>query len=323
MGPMVYVLAFLAAFLAVEGIHELVRSRRSGDPARTRRRLRELASHLRAPGPESGGEQGILRERERRKLLAQLVGVLPRGRRIELALYRAGLALSLQRFLGLSAAIGLLGYGLGLLFLEDPAKSLPLLGLGIAPWLQVRRMESRRMVQFERQFPDALDMITRVLRAGHSLTFGLQMVGQELAEPIGTEFTQVSEEIKLGQDARDALASLAWRTQSPDVAFFVTAILIQRESGGNLAEVLENLAAVIRERLKLYGKVRSITGTARASANLLAVWPVVTVAGLQLTNPEYVAPLWKTGAGNWLLIVSAVLVVVGYVLCRRLARIEV
>ncbi len=161
------------------------------------------------------------------------------------------------------------------------------------------------------------------MRAGHSLTAGLQMVGQEIADPVGTEFSHVAEEVKLGQDVRQALAGVAYRIDTPDLPFFITAITIQRETGGNLAEVLEKLGHVIRERFKLYGKVRALTAIGRASANLLAVWPVVMVAGLYAVNPGYVAPLWEDEQGHLMVFAAVVLVIVGFLIARRMAVIKV
>jgi tight adherence protein B len=149
------------------------------------------------------------------------------------------------------------------------------------------------------------------------------MVGQEIADPVGTEFTHIAEEVKLGQDIRSALAGLVYRINTPDLPFFVTAISIQRETGGNLAEVLEKLGHVIRERFKLYAKVRALTAIGRASANLLAVWPAVMVGGLYLVNPDYVAPLWEEQAGHLMVVAALALVAVGYVICRRMAIVRV
>jgi tight adherence protein B len=195
--------------------------------------------------------------------------------------------------------------------------------LGLVPWIQLARLKAKRRDRFEQQFPDALDLLIRALRAGHSLSTGLQMVGKELPDPIGTEFGQVAHEIQLGQQVRSALNNLTYRVDSQDLPFFVTAISIQQETGSNLAEVLENLSRVIRERFKLYGKVKALTAMGRASANLLAGWPLVMVGALYAVNPGYVAPLWEEESGQLLALISFVMVIVGYVICRRMATIKV
>ena len=153
------------------------------------------------------------------------------------------------------------------------------------------------------------------------------MVGDELPDPIGPEFGQVAEEVKLGQDFKVALSNLVYRVEAGDLPFFTTAIMIQRETGGNLAEVLDNLGKLIRDRFALYGKVRAMTAIGRASANLLAVMPLVIVAMLYTCGGEggrnYVAPLFTTVPGYVLSAICVVLVVVGWVICRRMAQIEV
>jgi tight adherence protein B len=193
--------------------------------------------------------------------------------------------------------------------------------------VQVARLRTQRLHKFEEQFPEALDLITRAMRAGHSLTFGFQMVGDEMPDPIASEFAQVSEEIKLGRELKVALGNLVYRVEGGDLPFFVTAITIQRETGGNLSEVLEKLGKLIRDRFALYGKVRALTAIGKASANLLAAMPITLVLLLYSCGGEggrsYVEPLYSTTPGMILAASAMGLVVVGYLLCRRLAQIEV
>jgi tight adherence protein B len=231
--------------------------------------------------------------------------------------------MSAERFLALSLGMAAGGFGLGYVFLSELPKALMFSLAGLLPWIQVSRLHTRRLAQFEKQFPDALALLIRALRAGHSLTSGFVMVGKELPDPIGSEFTQVADEVQLGQTTRKALSNLAYRVDSLDLPFFVTAIAIQQETGSNLAEVLENLAGVMRERFKLLGKVRALTAMGRASANLLAAWPIVTVASLYSVSPDYIEPLWADPAGHTLVMISVAMVCVGYVLCRKMATIRV
>lgn len=323
MAPMLYVLIFLATVLAVEGMLMLVQSRRGGTRAPVRRRLRRMAGALN--DPESGAESSLLRRETGVgfRPLQALLARLPRSRTLELRLYRAGLTIGTTRFLGLSAALAAAGWLLGWLFLGDPIRGLLPAALGLAPWVRAGSMARKRVRRFEEQFPEALELLTRSMRAGHSFTAGLQMVGEELPDPVGTEFLHVAEEIKFGQEVPVALQNLAYRINAPDLPFFVTAVSIQRETGGNLAEVLEKLGYVIRERFTLYGKVRALTAIGRASANLLALWPVVMVGGMYLLQPTYVEPLWTQPAGRLLVLVSAGLVVLGYFISRKMASIRV
>ncbi len=320
MAPMLYVLIFLSAMLAFEAFYFLVQGRRLQSQATTRSRLSRLATKLQDPTREDS----ILRDKKSSgfNVDAALDG-LGVGGYLRMRLYRAGLALTPGRFILMSLGLSLGGWVLGRLFATDPLlMNAPIL-LGIAPWIHTGRLQVKRTLEFEKQFPDALELLIRALRAGHSLSVGLQMVGDELPEPIGGEFSQVAEEIQHGNSVLSALANLAYRIQTPDLTFFVTAVSIQHETGSNLAELLQNLASVIRERFKIHGKVRALTAMGRGSANLLAVWPFVMVGALYVTNRSYVAPLWETEAGHTMAIIAAIMIAFGYYVCRKMATIRV
>jgi tight adherence protein B len=308
--------------LAVEGLQEVVSHRRGRQVSAARKRLRQMAALLQAP--ETLDEESILRaKREGASLVDRIVQALPFGAKLELSLYQAGLSVRPERFVLLSAGLFAGGGFVGMVLFEDLAMAAICSMVGLVPWVQLSRLRSKRRDRFEAQFPDALDLLIRALRAGHSLSTGLQMVGKELPDPVGSEFGQVAHEIQLGQQVRHALANLTYRVESEDLPFFVTAISIQQETGSNLAEVLQNLSRVIRERFKLYGKVKALTAMGRASANLLAGWPLVMIGALYSVNPEYIAPLWEEEGGQFLALISFVLVVIGYVICRRMAMIKV
>jgi tight adherence protein B len=306
----------------VEGLQEVVSHRRGRQVSAARKRLRQMAALLQAP--ETLDEESILRaKREGASLVDRIVQALPFGAKLELSLYQAGLSVRPERFVLLSAGLFAGGGFVGMVLFEDLAMAAICSMVGLVPWVQLSRLRSKRRDRFEAQFPDALDLLIRALRAGHSLSTGLQMVGKELPDPVGSEFGQVAHEIQLGQQVRHALANLTYRVESEDLPFFVTAISIQQETGSNLAEVLQNLSRVIRERFKLYGKVKALTAMGRASANLLAGWPLVMIGALYSVNPEYIAPLWEEEGGQFLALISFVLVVIGYVICRRMAMIKV
>jgi tight adherence protein B len=326
MPPMLYVLIFLAAFMAVEGVAMIASERRTGARATARKRLRQIA--LGIQNPEVQAEDSILRaRREVRRRLVDLTRFLPGGPELERRLYQAGLTISPGAFTVLCIGVGAGAWLVASIVFYSPAIAFPFVLAGFLPFVQVERLRSRRMQSFEAQFAEALDLITRAMRAGHSLTFGFQMVGDEMPDPIGSEFAQVAEEIKLGRELRVALANLVYRVEAGDLPFFVTAITIQRETGGNLAEVLENLGSLIRDRFALYGKVRALTAIGKASANLLAMMPLLVVFLLYTCGGEggrsYVEPLYTTTSGQMLAAAALGMVVIGYVLCRRMAQIEV
>jgi tight adherence protein B len=326
MPSMVYVLIFMAAFLAVEGIAMLASERRSGTRATARKRLRQIALGIQNPDAHAEEEDSILRVRNMRKLLDP-TRFVPGAAELERRLYQAGLAITPAQFTILCIGVGVGAWFVASIIFYNPATAFPFVLAGLLPFVQVERMRSHRMRKFEEQFPEALDLITRAMLAGHSLNFGFQMVGDELPDPIGTEFAQVAEEIKLGRELKVALANLVFRVEAGDLPFFVTAITIQRETGGNLAEVLGKLGTLIRDRFALYGKVRALTAIGKASANLLALMPVLMVALLYTCGGEggrsYVEPLYTTRPGMMMSAVAAAMVVIGYILCRRMAHIEV
>jgi len=320
--PVLFTLIVVSVALGFEAIITLMRAQGAGDPTRTRRRLRSLANALQAA--EDGDETSLLRtDRNRESALDRVLAGLPFAKHLTLRLYRAGLTLSLKRFLTISAALACVGALCTMAFLPIPGTQLLGLLAGLLPYFHVARLGRKRTLAFEQQFPDALDLLIRALRAGHSFSVGLQMVGDELPEPVGREFALVADEIQLGKDARSALANLAYRVDAPDLPFFVVAVTMQQETGSNLAEVLGNLSGVIRERFKLYGKVRGLTAMGRASANLLAGWPAVMVGSLYAVNPDYIRPLWETKEGHLMMLISAAMIAVGYFVCRRMATIKV
>jgi len=290
----------------------------------TSRRRAALARIERSMSGGAGLDEeaiSILRETESdlSSLLSDAAERFPVLRALELLLYRAGQPMTLSRFLGLSgglaAAAGILGTMLGL-------TPLPAL-LGCVPLLAVRRLKNRRMKAFDQEFPQALALFSRALRAGHSMSAALQMVGSELPDPVGPEFALVSKEIALGLSPATAMANLQDRLDASDLPVFVTAVLVQLETGGNLAEILDNLAGVVRERLLFDGKVRALTAQSAISAKILVVVPFGIVGIMHLLNPAYVAPLFETEVGHAMLIAGVVMVSLGYLLCRRIARVDV
>jgi len=326
MPPMLYVLIFLAAFLLVEGLSMISAGRRSGTQTAARDRLRKIAIGIQDPDVQS--EDSILRARKQAgKGWLDLVSLLPGGLQLERRLYQAGLTWTPTQFVVLSLCLGVGSWLMASIFLSRVDTTLPFVLVGFLPLWQVYRLRTKRMRQFEEQFPEALDLVTRAMRAGHSLTLGFQMVGEELPDPIGPEFGQVAEEVKLGQEYKVALSNLVYRVEAGDLPFFATAIMIQRETGGNLAEVLDKLGTLIRDRFALYGKVRALTAIGRASANLLACMPLVIVLMLYTCGGDggrsYVEPLYTTVPGYMLSAAAAALVLIGYVVCLRMAKIEV
>jgi len=197
------------------------------------------------------------------------------------------------------------------------------LGAASIPFLYVAVKRSRRLREFEKTFPDALDLLARAVRAGHAFTTGIEMIAKELPEPVAGEFRITFEEQNLGLPLKDTLLNLTERIPIIDVRFFVTALLIQKESGGNLAEILDNLAHVIRDRFRIYGEVRVKTAHGRLTAGILIALPPIMALVLAALNPKYMEPLFHDPWGPYLLAAAATMQILGSILLWKITQIEV
>jgi len=175
-------------------------------------------------------------------------------------------------------------------------------GAGILPYMVMRWKRRQRFDEFQRQLPDALDLIARSLRAGHAFSVGMKMVGDEFPDPIGPEMERAVDEISFGVEIPEALKNLSKRIESVDLKFFVTALVIQRETGGNLAEVIESISHLIRLRFELFGRIKALAAEGKLSAYILLALPVLLLFGLSWLNPEYMDPLFTDPTGQTMLI---------------------
>lgn len=200
------------------------------------------------------------------------------------------------------------------------------IGFGIVaamlPYAYVRNKKRGRLRRFEEQLPDAMDMLVNAMRAGYSFQAAMEFVGREMGPPIATEFARFYEEQRLGVDVRTALFNLLDRVASVDLRMFVTAVLIQRETGGNLGEVLTNIASMLRERFRIQNELRTVTAHVRLSAKILGAMPVGLAGLMLLANPEFVVPLYTEPMGRLMLGVALIGQIVGFVVMHRLADIE-
>ncbi len=190
------------------------------------------------------------------------------------------------------------------------------------PYLVLRILRGRRQKKFGAQFPDAIDIIVRSLRAGHPVPIAITMVAREMADPIGSEFGIVADEITYGADLETAMRNLYYRIGQDDLPLFVTAVAIQSSTGGNLGEILENLSAVIRERLQLRARLRAHTAQQRFSAGLLCGLPIVSGLAFYFLRYEYISVLWLNPTGSWFLIYGIVSEIVGILVIRRIASVK-
>jgi tight adherence protein B len=214
-------------------------------------------------------------------------------------------------------------------FLTSMFVRVPFAPLGVAtaamfiPYAWLRRKRSSRLRRFEEQFPEALDLLSRAVRAGHAFQTAMGMVGDDLAAPVGPEFKKTFEQQNFGLPLRDALNQLTDRMPLLDVRFFVTAVLIQRETGGNLSEILDNLAHVVRERFKILRQVRVHTAHGRFTAYVLLALPAALAIALSFINPEHMQTLFREHMGQMMLLAAMVMQTVGFLWIKQVVKIEV
>lgn len=316
------VLLFAACILMVEGAWLWWSGTHGSAARRINRRLRLMAAR-----GEAGGERiSILKQRRyaRAPGLERLLRRVPQAAKLDHLLLQSGLSWSVAQFIGVTGALLLAA----LLLLAAWSMPLPgallLLASAVSgPCLLVLRARAARLKKIEAQLPEAADFLARALRAGHSFSNVLQMVGDELNEPISGEFKMAHEEINYGVPMNEALQNLAARIPLTDLRYLVIAVLVQRESGGNLAEVLVSIARIIRARLKLLGQVRVLSAEGRMSAWVLGLMPVVMIGVMALVNPQYIRLLWTDPSGIKLLWYAAGMVALGVVWMRNVIRIRI
>ena len=290
---------------------------------RKRRSVEAALSDLDALRVDLHDGSSVLRSTERDGALQRLLARFPRIGDVEDLLTRSGLRWSLERFLLYTSLSGTI---LGLSIWLGSRMALPsLVGLVFGAWLPnlyVRFKANRRIRALESQLPGAIDHLTRAVRAGHPLSAGLKMLSEESEEPIAGEFRAVFEEQRFGLPFEEALLGLGDRVNIPDVRILITAILVQREVGGNLAEILEKVAGTMRARFTIRRQVRVYTVQGRMSGYILAALPVVVGSFIFLINSEYMGVLFIHPLGKALLGLAMTLQLVGFLWIRKIVNVE-
>jgi tight adherence protein B len=286
-----------------------------------------LKKRLKRPTTKSIVNEALLRDRERLSEMGAFDAVLARMGRItdpmQRTISQAGLQVTVGTVLLASVFAGLLTYVLVMWFLRLPMVAV-ISGL-IATYLPygfVRMKRTRRMYKFEEQFPEAIDLLARALRAGHALTTGLSMVGEEMAEPVGPEFRLLFDQQNFGMPLPQALREFASRIPIIDARFFVTAVLTQREAGGNLSEVLDNLANIIRDRFRVKRQVRVISAHGRITGWVLSALPTCLALFFAASSPEVYRKFYADPFGIQMIVVALGLQLVGVLIIRRIVQIE-
>lgn len=314
------VLGFVAVFLFFEGLYSAWDASKGPEAKRIQRRLQSLASST------SSSSNKLIKQR----LLAESPALesfllnIPRIYQLDRMLLRSGLQLNVASYLGFMLIAIVLMFMLAMLL---GLSKLAIVGVtvfgALLPWIYVNRATVKRKDAIEEQLPDALDLMARAMLAGHAFPSALKMVGDEMPEPISGEFRIAFDEVNYGISVHDALTNLIERVNSTDMSYFVISVLLQRETGGNLAELLGNLSKLIRERLKLLGAVRVLSAEGRLSAQILTALPFVVAMVINFVNPEFMKVLWTDPTGVQFVGGALLLMLAGYYWMRRIIKIRV
>jgi len=315
------VFLFAAVILGIEGVYLWWIGTHGAAAQRVARRLQLMS------GTAGRSERiSILKQRRfaRNDLADRLLHRLALAHRIDRLLVQSGIKWSVQQFLLWSGTALLAGAFLTAQWPLPLALSIGLaLLFSIIPMLLVKRARRRRLARIEQQLPEAADFIARALRAGHSFTNVLQIVGNEMPEPLSADFRITREEINYGVPMAEALHNMAARIPLTDLRYLIIAVLIQRETGGNLAEILTSISHMIRERLKLVDRVRMLSAEGRMSAWILGLLPFGVAGMLVLTNPDYIQILWTDPTGIKLLWTALFMIIIGVLWLRKMIRIHI
>jgi tight adherence protein B len=310
---------FLVILLLVEGTYWVVRNRMNPEAKHLRERLKVLSLTN-----YSEKEVDLLRKKTLSQVpwLNRLLLSIRWTQNLDQLLQQADIRHPIGLFILLSV---LLASGGGLIAsFVTPVLILPTIALlGLVPFVYIYVKKRKRMRKFERQLPDTMDLIARALKAGHALSGGLQLVGEEFGDPIGTEFERTVNEINFGVAVPEALKALARRVDCNDLKFFVMSVIIQRETGGNLAEILENIARLIRERFKLQGRIRVLSAEGKLSAIILVAIPFFLGFVLSIINPDYINTLFEDPIGIFLVIFACVMMAFGILMMKKMVAIRV
>nr|WP_281722360.1 type II secretion system F family protein [Nitrosomonas nitrosa] len=313
--------AFLAIVLLLEGSYLTWRSRQGPEAKRLKKRLQEISA-----GWNDATTASLLKERllSNSPPLQKLLMQFPRIHSLDRLLLQSGMPLMVTQFLSYSAMAGVGGMAFAALL----GQALPIMllcGVGgsLIPYFFVARAKAKRLITIEQQLPEIIDLLSRALKAGHALPGALQMAATEGTEPAATEFRMVFDEINFGVPMQNALMNLAVRVPINDLRYFVIAVLIQRESGGNLAELLDKISNLIRARLALLGKIRVLSAEGRLSAWILSLLPFVAAFLLNLVNPGFMEVLWTDPAGIKMVTAALVMMAIGIYVMSRIIKIRV
>ena len=319
----VFALPMAGGAMLAYGLYQLWHDLRKPEQKRLQQRLREQTL-IQLP-TDKGGQASILRKSLSQKKWADVfLAKYGLVQKIQKSFSQAGVEWSASRFLINTCSIGLLAI-LVLTAMDVSTVVAVAIGLSVpmAPLMFISSKSKRRKKKLNYQLPDVFDLLGQALRAGHSLAAGIQLVGQQLPDPVGLEFRRCFHEQNLGIKLEEALRNMAQRANVLDLSFFVTAVTVQRQTGGDLAEILEKISKVIRDRIKILGQVRALTAEGRMSGWVLSALPVVVFFIAKTLNPEYVNILLYEPDGQKMLGAAIVMQIMGMLMIKKIVNIKI
>ncbi len=315
------VFIFIAALFVIEAVYYWWAGYFGAEAVRLKKRIDHITNH----DLDGSQYQGILKNRYAANItpLNQFLFKLPFINKLDALLLQSGELWTVVKFFKLAALCGLLtavicfvlNYNLIIVLLSGLLAS-------FLPLFYIIRARNIRLAKFEEQLPEAIDTITRSLKAGHAFTSAFTLVGEELADSIASEFRVTMEENNLGVSINEAMQNLAERVPLTDLKFFVVAVLIQRETGGNLAEILSNISSIMRDRFKLRRQIGVMTAEGRLSAKILGAMPLVMLGLMSVLNKSYAPLMFNTPTGIYFLQIGAVVMLIGFVWMRSIINIK-
>lgn len=315
------ILIFITAVIVIELLQFGYRNMRAAKRARIRKKLRKYTQ-----AEAAHDDTEIIRRRvlSDNAIADAVLRHIPGMNKVDDLIVQANAPFQVGFFLLVSLSLAVIGGVGGFLMLRNPlsAAGVALL-LGLLPLVYIRILKRRRIEKFRKQFPEALELVARSLKAGHAFTSGLKLAADEFDDPLGPEFGETLDEINFGIAVPDALRNLSRRIDCPEIKFFTVAVNLQREAGGNLAEILESLAYLIRENFKFQGKVRVLAADGRLSAIILSVLPLMVGAYIHLANPKYIEKLFADPTGRLMLLFGGIMMLLGIITMKKMVEIKV
>lgn len=324
-----YILITIGAWVgALLVFFAVSRAFKSADADKVKNRLLGIQSPSKKTKGKSKKEVSLLQVEDRTtgKLVMKVLRKFELTDRVQQLLEQGGIKVKTARFLHLCLGLFLIGFVASWFSLPTNMRLLALVigsALGAIPFLYVIRKKNKRISAFEEQFPDSLEFVARSMRAGHGFAVSLEMIHKEFQEPLSSEFRRAFEEHNLGLPLEVALQKLAKRIPILDVGFFVSAVLLQKRTGGNLAEILDKLAYVIRERFKLRGRIRAISAHGRMTGTALSMIPMAVAALMCFVNPPYIEFFLNDETGQLMMGAALGLQLLGYLVINKIVQIEI